>query len=262
VRFGGRVWLVSSPIACRPRWLGPVASFGAVSGRRSPSSASARSRRTRLFRLRLGVLARDRRVLPKQSAEPGTAGGPFEATPARPFSPPPGSAAHAAPNRGPDEASPGQAPLMRFRPLQHMLAATRCPGQPASGRSRFDVSASRGPRLDRDLHLALVRAVFRRAEPMRWCSRVADACEGSVPVESVACALASPRRRLDGLLLRISFACDRSCECDRRIRLRHAHDRSNHLERLRYDSAARAGSSRRRCSSRGVPLPAARALAA
>ena len=126
MRFGGRVWLVSSPIACRPRWLGPVASFGAVSGRRSPSSASARSRRTRLFRLRLGVLARDRRVLPKQSAEPGTAGGPFEATPARPFSPPPGSPAHAAANRGPDEVSPGQAPLMRFRPLQHIPAATRC----------------------------------------------------------------------------------------------------------------------------------------
>lgn len=156
-----------------------------------------------------------------------------------------------------------QAPLMRFSSPSALTGRDACcPGRPASGRSRFDVSASRGPRLDRDLHLALVRAVFRRAEPMRWCSRVADACEGSVPVESVACALASPRRRLDGLLLRISFACDRSCECDRRIRLRHAHDRSNHLERLRYDSAARAGSSRRRCSSRGVPLPAARALAA
>jgi hypothetical protein len=42
-----------------------------------------------------------------------------------------------------DKASLDRAPLLRFRPLQHTLAATRCPGQPASGRSRFDVDVNR-----------------------------------------------------------------------------------------------------------------------
>jgi hypothetical protein len=204
-------------------------------------------------RLRLGVRARDRRVLPKQSAEPGTAGGPFEATPARPFPPPSVPAAHATGTRT-DKASLGQAPLMRFVPLQHTLAATRCPGQPASGRSRFDVSASRGPRLVRNLHLALVRAVFPPGRIAAMVLAVADACERSVPVESVACAW---RRHGGG-----KTAC-----CSHLVRLRpagqvravkpfpHAHDRSNHLERRRCDSAARTGSLRRRVSQRGVPLP-------
>jgi hypothetical protein len=141
-----------------------------------------------------------------------------------------------------------QAPLMRFSSPSALTGRDACcPGQPASGRSRFDVSASRGPRLIRDLHLALVRAVFRRAESLRWCSRVADACERSVPVESVACAW---RRHGVG-----KTAC-----CSHLVRLRpagqvravkpfpHAHDRSNHLERRRCDSAARTGSLRRRVS--------------
>lgn len=147
-----------------------------------------------------------------------------------------------------DKVSLGQAPLLRFGPLQHTLAATRCPGQPASGRSRFDVSASRGPRLIRDLHLAFVRAVFRRAESLRWCSPMADACERSVPVESVVCALASPRRRVDGLLLRISFVFDRPCGCERGNRLRTLTTDPTTFERRRYDSAARTGSLRRRVS--------------
>jgi len=44
---------------------------------------------------------------------------------------------HVAPSAGPDRA-----PLMRFCPLQHSPAAPRCPGLPASGRSRFGVSIS------------------------------------------------------------------------------------------------------------------------
>jgi hypothetical protein len=108
--------------------------------------------------------------------------------------------------------------------------------------------------LIRDLHLALVRAVFRRAESLRWCSRVADACERSVPVESVACAW-------------LRHGGGKTACCSHLVRLRpagqvravkpfpHAHDRSNHLERRRCDSAARTGSLRRRVSWRGVPLP-------
>jgi hypothetical protein len=36
-----------------------------------------------------------------------------------------------------------RAPLMRFCPLQHSLAALRCPGLPATGQSRFGVSCDR-----------------------------------------------------------------------------------------------------------------------
>lgn len=85
------------------------------------------------FDLRRDVRARDRLVLPKQSAEPGTAGGPDDTRSTVSAS---GHAAHAADD---SKASLDRAPLLRFGPLQHTPAAARCPGRPASGRSRFDV---------------------------------------------------------------------------------------------------------------------------
>jgi hypothetical protein len=106
-----------------------------------------------------------------------------------------------------DKASLDRAPLLRFRPLQHTLTATRCPRQPASGRSRFDVSASRGPRLFGDLHLALVRAVFRRAESLRWCSvsggRLREERSGRIRRLCFGIATATGRRPVAPHLVRL-----------------------------------------------------------
>jgi hypothetical protein len=95
------------------------------------------------FRLRLGVLVRDRLVLPKQSAEPGTADGPFCATPARSLRP------HPLPRMRHGRTGfsrPGTSPEV-FVPFSTRWPRRVCPGRPASGPSRFDVSASHVPRL-------------------------------------------------------------------------------------------------------------------
>lgn len=188
------------------------------------------------FDLRRDVRARDRLVLPKQSAEPGTAGGPGNTRSTVSAS---GHAAHAADN---SKASLDRAPLLRFGPLQHTPAAARCPGRPASGRSRFDVSPA-SPRV-RTFNTGLRPCGFPPGRVDARVLAVADACGRSVPAESVACIHAFdhvPRQRLDGLLL-----ASRSSSIVRAggigETVPHARERPGHLERRRFFSAARAGS--------------------
>jgi hypothetical protein len=76
---------------------------------------------------------------------------------------------------------------MRFFPLQHTLAATRCPGQPATGRSRFDVCVFRA-RASAGPHEGARPCGFSLGKVDAMVLAVADACEKSVPAESVVCA--------------------------------------------------------------------------
>jgi hypothetical protein len=131
-RFGRRRWLASSRALPGPIALGRLDKSGGCRLTHHPFARLAATPPYD-FDLRRDVLARDRLVLPKQSAEPGTAGGPCDT---RSIVSASGHAAHAADD---SKASLDRAPLLRFNPLQHTPAAARYPGRPASGRSRFDV---------------------------------------------------------------------------------------------------------------------------
>lgn len=153
------------PLRARPSWLGPAVRIRDVSARRITLFAFAAATPITTA-LRLGVLTRDRPVLPKQSAEPGTAGGPFKATPARSFPPGTGRACDAdAPGLLRSSASPEVfVPFSAYRPR------ARCPEEPSSGRSRFGVWPIASRAQAGTTRSAYAPEVFRRAESLRWCS--------------------------------------------------------------------------------------------
>jgi hypothetical protein len=160
---------------------------------------------------------------------------------------------------GTDKGSLDRAPLLRFSSPSALTGRdARCPGQgptdlsvgpgqpPDDPASTFPRTTH--PRLGRDP--SLWRSSLRFSAGQNRCDGarlVADAGGRSVPVESVVCVHAfrlAPwaRPRLDDLLL-----ASRSSSIVRAggtvyPSICHAHERPDHVERRRRDSAARAGS--------------------
>jgi hypothetical protein len=201
---------------------------GVVAHRRfTPVRASSGNVTCATFRLRLGVLARDRPFAPKQSAEPGTTG----KSASRP--------ARSAPSGRRSGTSPEVcSPTAHASRVAHSPVAANLPDDPASAFRRPPVL-----RAQADQKAALALAVFRASRVIKAVSlEPADARDGSFDRRKRARAL-SRRPRIHRSTGRES-RCLRSDGRVRpgkplRTRLR---DGSSQFERCRLYLAARCGS--------------------
>jgi hypothetical protein len=201
------------PTIGRPSWLGPLLKLGMSPADAHPVTRRIRQRRLRSG-LRFGVLARDRLVLPKQSAEPGTAGEPFEATAARSL----GLCLRSRMRRRASGPACDRAPLLRFFPLQHTLAAPRCPRQdPADDRQDLSqppddpasTFASVAPAHLRTSRRPAALAVLRSQKRGGGARNRRTHARGAFQLNPSPAAFATMAARRP--VARISFVFDRAC---------------------------------------------------